>query len=167
MAFNYTTNLNSVVNALKDYNTTLSSPDLSGSLNTRVDNQNIFASDPMKYPPRVDRLPSIYVLIDNKEEDYTTLGQTGNNNAVKEAIVTYNIVAVLGKRGGWEEHEDLLTESYQFASNIEAVFQKEYDLSNTALWCNPQTTEFINAIELGDGFAKAVGIKLIAHYHFR
>jgi hypothetical protein len=167
MPFDYDTNLNAVVNALKNYNSAGSSPDLSDGLSERINNVNILASDPELNKPRADRLPAIYVMISDKEETPEALGATGVSGTKKRATVRYDIFGIFGKYGGHSPHSELLTDIYKLAKNIEGVFQAEYDLSNTALWCHPVSTEFSPAIDLGEGFAKAVLVNLEAAYFFR
>lgn len=167
MPFEYVANINAILNVLKNHNTTTASPDLSNGLSERVDNDNIINSDPELVTPRADRLPAIYVMIANKDEEAAGLGATGVSGVRKHATVEYDIFAIYGKYGGGNAHSDLLTDVYKFAKNIEGVFQQEYKLSNTALFCHPKTTEFSPAIDLGEGFAKAILIRLEASYHFR
>ena len=167
MSFNYITNLNAVVQALKDYNTTTASPYLSDGLSTKIDNDNILKTDPEISPPRADRLPAIYVVIRSKEESSTSIGPTGPNGVKKGAVIEYEIYGIFGKYGGHSPHSELLEDIYKMAGNIEGIFQAEYDLSNTALLCNPVSTEFSPSIDIGEGFAKAVLIRLEAHYMFR
>ena len=169
MPFDYTTNLDSIINALKNYNSTGSSPDLSASLTERISNDNIVASDPEvdKGALRSDRLPAIYVMISRKDESGATIGRTGTINVRKKAVVEYEIFGIYGKAGGWSPHSELLTDVYKLAKNIEGVFQAEVKLSNTALWCNPGSTEFSPAREIGEGFAKCVLVRLTATYLFR
>lgn len=169
MPFDYTTHLDSVVNALKNYNSAGSSPDLSNSLTERIDNGNVVASDPNVDPSalRADRLPAIYVMISRKDESGATIGRTGTSGVRKKATVEYEVFGIYGKAGGHSPHSELLTDVYKLAKNIEGVFQAEVKLSNTALWCNPYSTEFSPAIEIGEGFAKCVLVKLTAVYLFR
>jgi len=167
MSFPYITNLNAVVNALKNHNTTTASPNLSSGLSVTIDNDNILATDPNLVAPRSDRLPAIYVMIARKDESSTSIGPTGPTGALKDALVSYEIFGIFGKSGGHSAHSELLTDIYNLAGNIEGVFQAEYDLSNTALWCNPGATEFSPAIDIGEGFAKAVLVRLDGKYMFR
>ena len=167
MPFDYTTNLNAVTNALKNYNTTTATPDLSANLSVRVSNDDILATDPELAQLRADRLPAVYVTIASKEESATSIGMTGTTGVKKDALVKYNILAIFGKHGGHSPHSELLTDVYKFAKNVEGVFQAEYKLSNTALWCNPTMTDFSPATDVGQGFAKAVMITLEAKYLFR
>lgn len=167
MGFNYVTNLGKVINALKDHNTITASPDLSTGLDTRINNDNILKTDPTIETPRSDRFPAIYVLINNKEELYETLSAPGPTGAMKRAEVTYDIIGIYGKHGGYSPHSELLDDVYTLAGNIEGVFQAEYNLSSTALWCNPGSTEFSTAMDIGDGFVKAVLVRLTAQYLFR
>jgi len=166
MPFDYNANLTAVLNALKDYNTTTASPDLSSGLNTRVNNDNILGIDPELTSPRADRMPAIYVTISNKEEDAAAIGATGIGKTKKEATVIFDVWGVVGKYGGWEGQSVTLSDVYELAENIEGVFQAEYKLSGTAMFINPVTTEFSPVIELGESFAKIVQVRLEAHYLF-
>lgn len=165
MPFDYEANLTAVTNALSQYNTTTSSPDLSSGLTTRV--KNVFARDPRITPPRNLDLPAVFVMISNKEEDFAGLGATGPTGNRKSAQVTYDIFGVYIKDGATDSHSTLLTETYRFAENIEGVFQAELDLSNTALWCNPQSTNFAPALQNEGSLIKAFLVQLVAQYHFR
>lgn len=168
MPFTYATFLTNVYNCIKDHNTTTASPDLSNGLDVRIDDGNILKTDPEIEPPRADRLPAVYIRIADKTEESAGLGATGSSGVKKEAIVTYDVIGIYGKYGGWSPHSELLTDIYTMAENIEGVFQTEYTLSNTALYVNPIATEFSAPIDLGsEGFAKVVLIRLEAHYLFR
>jgi len=167
MPFDYSVNLNAVMNALKNHNTTTATPDLSSGLDERIDNDNILATDPELVPPRADRLPAIYVMIADKEEESETIGATGQTGVKKRATVHFEIFGIYGKYGGHSPHSELLTDIYKLAENIEGVLQAEYTLSNTALWCNPISTEFSPTIDIGENFAKAVLIRVEAVYLFR
>jgi len=167
MPYDYSINLIAVTQALKDYNTTTASPDLSDGLSERINNDNILATDPELVKPRADRLPAVYVIIARKSESASSIGMTGTTGVKKQALVEYEIFGIFGKYGGHSPHSELLTDVYKLAKNIEGVFQAEYKLSNTALWCNPISTEFSPALDIGEGFAKAVLIKLEASYFFR
>lgn len=167
MSFSYVTNLGKVINALKEHNTTTASPDLSTGLDIRINNDNILKTDPSIEQPRADRFPAIYVLINNKEEIYESLNAPGPTGAFKKAEVNYDIIGIYGKYGGYSPHSELLDDVYTLAGNIEGVFQAEYNLSGTALWCNPVSTEFSTAMDIGEGFVKAVLVRLTAQYMFR
>lgn len=145
----------------------LTSSSISLDLNVIVDDDNIFAIDPNLTTPRADRMPAIYVTIDNKEEEYAGIGATGATGAKKEATVMYNVYAVTGKYGGYEGQSTTLKDLYQLTENIENVFREEYKLSNTALWCNTANTQFSPTIDIGEGFAKVSLIQLEAKYLFR
>lgn len=167
MSFPYNTNLTSVINVLKNHNTTTASPDLSDGLSERINNDDILATDPELVKPRATRLPAVYGLIANKDETSAGIGPTGPSGVKKQALVEYEIYGICRKQGGHSPHSELLTDVYTLAKNIEGVFQAEYKLSNTALWCNPTTTEFSPAVDIGEGFAKAVLIRLEASYLFK
>lgn len=167
MGFDYTSRLGNVLSALKDNNTTTSAVDLSNGLSERVNSDNIVCIDPEITTPRADMLPAIYITISNKEEDYAAVGATGVAGNLKNATVNYNIFTVMSKYGGYEGQSTTLKDLYKLCQNIEGVFQQEYKLSNTAMWCNPTSTEFSSPINIGDGFTKVALIKLQAKYLFR
>ena len=167
MPFQYITNTTAIINVLKNHNTTTATPDLSDGLSERVKNDNIVINDPELSQTRSDRFPAIYVMINTKDEEYEGIGATGVGGAKKRATLSYDIFAIFGKYGSHSSHTNLLTDVYKFAGNIEGVFQQEYTLSNTALWCNPTVTEFSPATDIGEGFVKAVLIRLEADYIFR
>lgn len=167
MVFDYQTNIDSVINALKDYNTTTASPDLSNGLNVRVDNDDILIGDQSIVQTRADRLPTIFVEVETKDEEYSGIGATGPAGHQKFANVVYNVYAIVGKYGAYMADSDLLSDVYALAGNLESVFQAEYDLSGTAMWCNPESTIFKTGENIGDGFAKIILVKLRARYMFR
>lgn len=167
MPFDYLENVTTVITALKNYNTTTAAVDLSDGLNVRVNNDDIHNSEPEIEKSRADRLPAIYVYIAEKEEEGAALGPTGPSGTKKEAMLEYRIHGVFGKHGAHVAHSKVLEDVYKFAKNIEGVFQAEYQLSNTALWCNPSRTSFLPAGRIGESFAKEVVIRLDAKYLFR
>jgi hypothetical protein len=167
MAFAYNTNIDAVISALKNHNTTTASPDLSGGLNVRVDSDNILMVDPKLIQPRADRLPAIYVKYGSKTEEYAGIGATGPSGHKKQATTIIQVYGLVGKYGGYETGETLLRDLYTLAANCETVFQAEYTLSNTALWCNPGTTDFETPYDYGEGFSKPFLINLTAEYLFR
>ena len=169
--FAYNTNLTAVVDALKDYNTTTSTPDLSDGLGTgrRVLDENIKIGDPDVTMIRSDRIPAIFVRIDSAEEDFSAIGATGPSKNSKFKTVTYSIFAVFGRAGGSERHSDAMTGVAKLAQNIEAVFQAEFQLSSTAMWCQPRRTVLSNVPLDPNGatWIKVAAIDLEAKYFFR
>lgn len=166
MAFDYNSRLINVLNVLVDNNTTTSAVDISNGLYTRINSDDIIAIDPELTVPRADRLPAIYVTIVSKDEEFAGLGATGIQKSPKLSTVYYNVLGIIGKYGAYEGQSTTLKDVYIIAHNIERVFQKEYKLSNTAMWCNPVSTEFSAPVKLGEGFAKAVLVRLQARYMF-
>lgn len=164
MPFDFEANLAAVVNALNAYNTTTANPDLSSGLSTRV--QNVYANDPAFTPARGDAYPAIYAWVMDKRESYESLGSPGPTGNLKRGSVTYGLMGLYRKEGATSQHQEALTQLYRFAENIEGVFQAEFRLSSTALWCNPTRTEF--GVVARDGtWIKAVMIELEAEYLFR
>jgi hypothetical protein len=167
MAFEYVTNITAVINILKLYNTTTASPDLSTGLNVRVDSDNIILGDIKLIQPRADRMPALFIKYNNKREEYAGIGATGPANHKKQATVIIQISGLVGKYGGYESDDVVLTDLYKLAANCETVFQKEFTLNNTALWCNPGVTNFETPFNYGEGFSRPFIIELEAEYLFR
>lgn len=166
--FEYKTNINAVVQALKDYNTCTSNAYLSESLTTAIHNDNIYNRNPEVTVLNGRNLPAIFVRINNSGEEYMGIGPTGSSGAKKEKTVTYDVIGMYPSQGQSNREEDRLEEVYNLARNIEHVFQEEYKLSNTALWCNPATSDFQGPFGLEDGtLVKTVNIELQAKYLFR
>jgi len=165
--FEYHSYLANVVQALKDYNTTTSSADLSANLSVRVSNDYIKGMFPKIEQVRDDNMPAIFVSINTKDEEYAGLGATGASGTKKMATVNYDIYAFVGKQAGWDAHSTTTQDMHYLARNIESVFQAEYKLSNTAMYCNPMKTEFSNPLNINQNQAMVVYIQLQAKYLFR
>ena len=168
MGFDYNARITNVVNALKDYNSATSSPDLSANLTSRIDDDNIFDRDISAGGTKKYRMPCIYVRIANKQEDFAGLGATGiTGGARKEATVIFEIVGLYQKEGAWSTNDALMDEVYNLGANIENVLRQELTLSGTALWCQPLRTDFVGPFE-GEGIhVKGVFVELEAKYHFK
>ena len=167
MSFPYNTITTAVINALKNHNTTTASPDLSNGLNVRVNNDNIILGDIRLIQPRADRLPLICVLVDSKTEEYSGIGATGPAGHKKQGTAIIQISVIMGKYGGYEADSTVLTDLYKFAANCETVFQAEYNLSNTCLYCNPASSSFVDVNNYGDGFSRPFMINLTTEHLFR
>lgn len=167
--FDYNAKLEAVVQALTDYNTTTSSPDLSADLANRVKDANIKIGDPDVEMIRTDNMPAIFVRVDKSMESFAAIGATGPGGTSKEKTVTFSIFAMYGRAGGSQRHSDAMTSVADLVRNIEAVFQAEYKLSNTALWCNPKNTTITNVpIDAnGSTWIKTALVELEAKYFFR
>lgn len=163
--FDYEGNLGAVANSLTDYNTTTATPDLSDGMTSRV--KTIFNNDPNYFGSRIDLLPAVFVWMDNAEEEFGSLGETGPTGNRKYKTVTYNVLGVYVKEGATSEHTAVLQEVYRLAENMEGVFQKEMTLSGTALWVNPVSTQFLEPGLLSGAWVKGVLMKLEARYLFR
>lgn len=167
--FEYQTNLNSVINVLRDHNTTTASPDLSANLSVIVPRttSSITINDPEVTSMARHEMSRIMVRIANSEDNFDGLGLTGPSGVRKKKKVTYEVFGFIRKNGATTQHTDLLQDAYDLARNIEGVFQAEMRLSNTALWCNPVRTDFSPAVG-GDQFLlKGVLLQLEAVYHFQ
>ena len=167
MPFDYEANVTAVRNALRTQNTTTANPDLSSGLTTRV--QTIEIDDPEVSGIQWRDLPAVYVRVSSADEDMASLGAPGplTTNVQKLKNVTYEISGLYHKEGAAQLTRDTMTELYRLAENIEGVFQREYRLSNTAMWCNPKASQFGQGV-LGDGTRiKGVLVTLDARYIFR
>lgn len=167
--FDYNGNLEAVVQALKDYNTTTASVDLSANLGVRIRDENIKIGDPDVEMLRAGKMPAIFVRLENSVEAFAAIGGTGPTGNSKEKTVIYNVYAMHGRAGGSERHVDAMVGMAEMVRNIEAVFQAEYRLSNTALWCNPRNTAISNVPIDANGatWIKTGVIELEAKYFFR
>lgn len=165
MAFDYENNLEAVVNALTEYNTTTSEIDLSEGMTSRV--KTVFNNDPNFFGSRIDLLPAIFVWMDTAEEEFASLGHTGAGGNKKSKTVTYNVLGVYVKEGAVSSHEGVLQEIYRLAENMEGVFQQELTLSGTALYCNPSSTQFLEPGQMSGAWVKGVLMKLEARYLFQ
>lgn len=169
MGFEYQTNLEAVVQALKDYNTSTATPYLSQSLTSKVLEKNIQIVDPEVVPWRNDMIPALFVRLSSKDENFEGIGATGagSNRVAKRATVTYEIIGLYPKNKAYSTMDTVLNETYTFARNVEAVFRQEYRLSSTALWCQPIKTEFIQPSNLDGTWVKAFITELRAEYLFK
>ena len=167
MSFPYNTLTTAVLNVLKNHNTTTASPDLSAGLNVRVDSDNILLGDIRLIQPRADRLPLICVLVDSKSEEYSGIGATGPSGSKKRATANIQVGVIMGKYGGYEADSTVLADLYKLAANCETAFQAEFTLSNTCLYCNPSSSNFVDVSNYGDGFARPFMINLTTEHLFR
>lgn len=165
MPFDYENNTLAIVNALTAYNTTTAVVDLSSGLTTRV--KNIYRSDPDVVDLRGDIYPAVFVRVSRKEESFAGLGATGPTGARKHAVVTYDVIGLYRKDGMNSTQQAVLVEIERLAENIEGVFQREYTLSATALFCNPVSTNFLGPFGTDNMWIKGVIVELEAEYHFR
>lgn len=164
--FDYQTNVAAVKNALEDYNTTTSTPSLKTDMSTTV--QTIEVNDPDKVGIQLRNLPALYIRIRDASEGAAAFGPTGpgSNKVRKYKEVRYEIFGLYKKEGMRETTEDHLQHIYKLAQNTEAIFQAEYQLSGTALWCHPERTDFGDALIDGD-IVKGFRLDLRARYLFR
>ena len=166
MPFNYVTNLAKVVTLLQDHNTTTATPDLSVNLTRRLNNDNVREGDPETESIKSRELPAVWVRIDSKAEEPASIGQTGPTRTRKFADVNYEIFGLYLREGLHTKDAAHRTEIYNLASNIEGVFQQEFNLDNTALWAHPDTTEFQTFQSEGEA-VKGVLMNLSARHLFR
>lgn len=167
MPFDYEANVAAVRSAMLTRNTTTANPDLSSGLTTRV--RNIFISNPDVNLIRWNDLPAIYVRVQVGNEEPSGLGATGpqSTNAPKFKEVAYELIGLYARDGARTEQDDHETQIYRLAENLEGVFQREFTLSGTALWCHPERTDF-GAFQAGEGLrVRGIVTTLRAKYFFR
>ena len=166
--FDYTTNLNAIVNLLKNSNTITSAAYLSLSLTSgQIDNDNIVAQDIDVTTLRADMFPYITVRVNNKAEDFATLGNTGLNRSRKMCDVSYDITAFCRKDGAYGTNAALLDDIYKIARNIEAALREDLTLSGTAMWAQPARTDFIGPYENNGIWIKGVNIEVQGKYQYQ
>lgn len=166
--FQYVNNLDAVVTLLKNSNTTSAAANLSLSLTSgQIDNDNIVAHDIDIVSLRADRFPCISVRINNKSEDFATMGRTGVSGSLKTCDVSYDITAFYRKDGANEANADFMDDVYRIARNIEAALREDITLSGTALWAQPVRTDFVGPFENNGIWLKGVNIELAARYQFK
>lgn len=165
MPFNYGDNIQAVLNCLNDHNTTTATPYLSLSLTSKV--VTIDDGDPGVSSLRADDYPAIFVRVKNASEEYGELGPTGPARGKKMKNVIYEIIALYQREGKISPHDAQKRELYTLARNIEGVFQQEYTLSGTSLFCNAGDTDFVGPIQ-GEGvMVLGAMVTLTAKYQFR
>ena len=165
MPFDYEANLTAIKNCLDQHNTTTASPDLSSGMTTRV--RNVVINDPDVAAIQWDDLPAVYIRMQQATEEAAGLGPTGPSGVRKTKEAQIELVGMYHRDGAHTASRTHLTEVYRLAENLEGVFQAEYTLSGTALFCHPATTNF-GAFQLGDGArVKGFVTTLRAKYHFR
>lgn len=165
MPFDYESNVTAMQTVLRNANTTTASPDLSSGLTTRI--RNITINDPEVIAVQWDDLPAIYLRIQNSDETFATLGNTGPTANTKFKEATYEVIGMYIRDGAHTAHSTMLLEVYRLAENLEGVFQANLTLSGTALWCNPIDTNF-GAFQLGEGVrVKGFVTTVKAKYLFR
>lgn len=168
MPYEPNTNIADILAVLTSNNTTTVSHDLSEGLNTRLKDQDIIKQDPLLERPRVDRLPAVYITINNDEEEFAGIGNTGVTGAKKMMTVNYDIYGLIGKYGGHSQDVDLLTEVYDLSRNIRTVFQNNVQLGTpkVVLDSNVVTANYAN-IEFERSFMGVVLINFQVRYLFR
>lgn len=164
MAFDYEASVNAVVSNLLAHNTTTASPDLSSGLTARV--RTVRVDDPEVAATKYGDLPAVFVRIQSGEEEAAGLGGTGPAGVQKFKTVVYEVVAMYPRDGAHTDLPDHIDESYRLAENIEGVFQAEFRLSSTAMWCHPERTDF-GGFQFGNVRIRASVTQLRARYMFR
>lgn len=167
--FEYATNLNSVLQVLKDHNTTTASPYLSLSLTTAINSENIMADDPEIVNVRIDHLPAIFVRLNRKDDEFASIGNPGTatNRVRKKAEVSYDVIAMYAKEGGHSTNQNVMSELYTMTRNIEGVLNSECTLSGTALWSQPTFSDFFPPFKIDGSWVKTVLIQLRASYLYK
>ena len=165
-AFDYLGKLTNVYNALRDANTTTAAGDLSEGMVERV--KNIVMDDPSVHKAKDVDHPMIWIWMEDTSQAFDEIGGAGLSAGVtKRKTVNYRILATVHKPGMLAEHSAGLEEIYKLADNIETVFRTEFNLSGTALWCNPSETNFLGPVDLGGSYIKGVTIRLETEYIWR
>jgi hypothetical protein len=165
VSFDYIAKLTSVYNVLADANTTTAAVDLSEGLTERI--KNIVKDDPRVRSAKDNEHPFVWVWLEDTSQEFAEIGPDSQGRVTKRKKVNYRILATIHKPGMIATSAQGLDEVYQLADNIENVFQKEYDLSGTALWCNPAATEFLGPLDMGGSYIKGVTIRLETEYLWR
>jgi len=165
MAFNYSSKVTALYNAINNANTTTCSYDISTGLDERI--KKIAIADPAVVNLRNYEFPAIFIKIENKSEEFEGIGGTGSARELKSADVTYQVVGLYKKYGSTSTNDALLTDIYKLADNIETSIREEYTLSGTAAWCQPESTDFIGPFEGEGTLIKGVMISVKAKYYFR
>ena len=164
-AFDYAAKLANVVQVLQDHNTNTASPDLSSSLSSTV--ITVASGDPENAGTvQYRQLPAVLVRINNGVESFASLGDTGPTGQTKFKEVIYDIFGLYKRQGMHTKEDTHRTQLYNLASNIEGALQAEITLSGTALWCQPESTDFQAFQEEGQ-IVKGVLVTLRARYLFR
>lgn len=167
MPFDYELNVTAVRTNLNAHNTTTSNPDLSSGLTTRI--RTIRVDDPEVAAIQWNEMPAVFVRVQYADEEPSGLGPTGplTTNVQKFKTAVYEVIGLYPRDGAHGTNRGHMTELYRFAENAEGVFQTEYRLSNTALWCHPERTDF-GGFQLDGGVrVKAFVTTLRARYLFR
>lgn len=164
--FDYIGKLTNVYNVLCDANTTTAAADLSEGMAERV--KNIVMDDPNVRKAKDSDHPMIWIWMEESKQDFDEIGGAGiSSGATKRKTVNYRILATVHKPGMTAEHSAGLEEIYKLADNIETVFKAEFDLSGTAMWCNPAETNFLGPVDLGGSYIKGAFIRLETEYLWR
>lgn len=166
--FEYKTQVDLIVDILKAANTSTSGNYLSLSLTTAIQDKNIYNRNPESTIMHGRDLPAIFVRIPSATEEFEGIGPTGYNKQLKRKTLNIDIIGLYPSPGQTNKEEDRLEEVYKLARNIEAVLQTNYNLSGTALWCSPKSTNFTGPYGLEDGaLFKSVLVEVEAQYLFR
>jgi hypothetical protein len=166
--FGYKTQVDLVVDILQGANTSTSVCPLSEDLTTPINNKNIYNRNPETTVLGGRDLPAIFVRLPSSAEEFEGIGPTGPNKNLKRKTLNIDIIGLYPSQGQTNKEEDRLEEVYNLARNIERVIQTNYNLSGTALWCNPKSTNFTGPYGLEDGtLFKSVLVEVEAQYLFR
>lgn len=163
--FDYIRVVDAVVSVLEAANTTTSNAYLSSSMSTAV--VTISDSDPEIVNLAHLKLPGVFVRIAGKQGDFGSLGETGPTGNKREGDLDIEIIGIVRKTGILNSHKNLLRDAYKLAQNIEAVIEKNFTLSGTALWCNPGDTSFSVPVVGQSTVMKACLVKAKSHHLYR
>lgn len=165
--FEYVTQMAALRDLLIAHNTSTASPDLSGDLDSRINDKDIMIGDPQITHIRGDRYPFLFVRLSNAQEEFQSLGTTGARGCKKAKTLNVDIFGFYRRDGAADKYGDLLQDMYRLARNIEGVVQADPTLGGTALWANPRNTTFANLPMDGGTWVKAVLVEVEARYLFQ
>lgn len=167
MSLSYKDKLSAIVSILQNHATSTATPFLSENLTYRVEKDNVFGRNPETMQLKAEKLPCVFVRVSSADETFGGIGPTGSGGVKKFKEVIFDVIGFYGKPGGHSSDKDLIDEVYELGENIEAVFREKYNLSQTALWCNPEATDFLGPFDVEGSQVKTVFIKVRAKYLFR
>ena len=105
---------------------------LDASLTTAV--RLISRGDPNNKPVQIDQYPAIFVQLISKDEDFAQIGQQK-----KDMTINFDIFGLVQFSDGSDDSD---LEVQNLARNIESILRTNIRLSQTVLWCNPNSTQF-------------------------
>ena len=138
MGIDYIQKANTFADVLRAFNTTTAAPDLSSSLTTRI--ASITVADPRMVGARRGDFPFVCVNIARASENETQIGDFSGRR--KEKNINYEIWGFYKKEGLSKPSTANMLDTYQMASNLEAVIKRNGTFSGTALHVGIVDTDF-------------------------